>query len=108
MKYGLSDRTLKTLDSIFCKYSGINEVILYGSRAKGNYRTGSDIDISLKSDKTFTHTDFLHITGDIDDSDIPYLVDVSIYAQLSNPELKAHIDRVGKILYSYTNHAQSS
>ncbi|WP_461255971.1 nucleotidyltransferase domain-containing protein [Treponema sp. R80B11-R83G3] len=104
----MPDRTLNTLNSIFCKYPSIKEVILYGSRAKGNYRTGSDIDISLKSDKTFTHTDLLRITGDFDDSDIPYFVDVSIYAQLSNPELKAHIDRVGKILYSYTNHAQSN
>jgi len=108
MKYGLSDRTLNTLDSIFRKYSGINEVILYGSRAKGNYFTGSDIDISLKADKTFTYTDLLHIVGDFDDSDIPYFVDVSIYAQLSNPELKAHIDRVGKILYSSANPAQNS
>jgi uncharacterized protein len=108
MKYGLPDRTLNILDSIFRKYSGINEVILYGSRAKGNYRTGSDIDISLKSDKIFTHTDLLHIAGDFDDSDIPYFVDVSIYAQLSNPELKAHIDRVGKILYSTKNPAEDS
>jgi predicted nucleotidyltransferase len=108
MKYGLSDRTLNTLNSIFQKYSGINEAVLYGSRAKGNFRAGSDIDISLKADKTFTYTELLHIAGDFDDSDIPYFVDVSIYAQLSNPELKAHIDRVGKVLYSSTNPAQNS
>jgi predicted nucleotidyltransferase len=108
MKYGLPDRTLNTLDSIFQKYSGINEAVLYGSRAKGNFRAGSDIDISLKADETFTRTDLLHIAGDFDDSDIPYFVDVSIYAQLSNPELKAHIDRVGKVLYSSTNSAQNS
>lgn len=100
MKYGLPERTLNTLDSIFRKYPGIREAVLYGSRAKGNYRTGSDIDVSLKADETFTRTDLLHIAGDFDDSDMPYFVDVSIYDQLSNQELKAHIDRVGQALYS--------
>ena len=100
MKYGLPDRTLDTLDSIFRKYPGIRQAVLYGSRAKGKYRNGSDIDLSLKTDDTFTHTDLLRIAGDFDDSDLPYFVDVSVYEKLSNPDLKAHIDRVGKVLYS--------
>ena len=102
MQYGLSDRTLNMLDSIFRKYAGIEQAILYGSRAKGNYQNGSDIDMALKTDSSFTRTDLLRIAGDFDDSDMPYFVDVSIYDQLSNPDLKAHIDRVGKILYSVT------
>jgi len=99
MKYGLSDKTLGTLDSIFRKYPGIKECILYGSRAKGNYRAGSDIDLSLKTGDDFGFTDLLRIAGDFDDSDMPYFVDISIYGDISNPELKAHIDRVGKVLY---------
>ena len=100
MQYGLSDNTLSILDTIFQKYPGINQAILYGSRAKGKYRSGSDIDLTLKTGENFTFKDLLRISGDFDDSDIPYLVDVSIYDKLSNPDLKAHIDRVGKILYS--------
>jgi len=100
MKYGLSDRTLNTLDSIFRKYPDIKQCILYGSRAKGNYRNGSDIDLSLKTGDNFSFTDLLRISGDFDDSNLPYFVDVSIYDNISNPELKDHIDRVGKILYS--------
>ena len=99
MKYGLPDRTLYTLNTIFRKYPGIREVILYGSRAKGNYRNGSDIDLSLKTEDDFSFTHLLRIAGDFNDSDIPYLVDVSMYDDISNPDLKAHIDRVGKILY---------
>jgi predicted nucleotidyltransferase len=99
MQYGLSDNTLNILDSIFGKYPGIKQVILYGSRAKGKYRNGSDIDLSLKTWESFTFNDLLHISGDFDDSDIPYFVDVSIYDKLSNLDLKAHIDRVGKVLY---------
>jgi len=102
MTHGLSDRTLDTLYSIFRKYPGIREVVLYGSRAKGTYRSGSDIDLTLKTDETFVRTDLLRIAGDFDDSDMPYYVDVSIYDKLSNPDLKAHIDRVGKTLY-YAN-----
>ena len=99
MKYGLSDRTLDTLDSIFQKYPGIRQAILYGSRAKGKYHRGSDIDLSFKTDNSFTRTELLRIAGDFDDSDMPYFVDVSIYDKLSNPDLKDHIDRVGKLLY---------
>jgi len=99
MQYGLSDRTIATLYSIFQKYPGIKQAILYGSRAKGKYRNGSDIDLSLKTDDTFTRSNLLRISGDFDDSDIPYFVDVSVYDKLSNPDLKAHIDRVGKVLY---------
>ena len=99
MKYGLPDRTLDTLFSIISKYPEIKEVILYGSRAKGNYRNGSDIDLSLKAGDNFSFTDLLRITGDFNDSDMPYFVDVSLYSDLANPDLKAHIDRVGKVLY---------
>ena len=99
MQFGLSDKTLDTLNSIFRKFPGIEQVILYGSRAKGNYRNGSDIDLSLKTGEDFTFSDLLHIAGDLDESDLPYLVDVLIYNKLTNTDLKAHIDRVGKVLY---------
>ena len=100
MKYGLSDKTLDTLNTIFQRYSGIETVLLYGSRAKGNYRSGSDIDLTIKAREEFNFSDLLKISGDFDDSDMPYFVDVSIYENLSNDSLKAHIDRVGKVIYT--------
>ena len=99
MKYGLSDQTLNTLNEIFQKYPGIEAVLLYGSRAKGNFRNGSDIDLTIKAADNFSFSDLLKISGDFDDSNLPYLVDVSVYERLSNDSLKAHIDRVGKVLY---------
>ena len=96
----MSERTFSALYSIFKKYPGIKQVILYGSRAKGKYRRGSDIDLALKTDDTFSRTNLLRIAGDFDDSDLPYFVDVSIYDKISNPDLKTHIDRVGKVLYT--------
>jgi len=104
MPYGLSDRTMKTLNAIFQKHPCIKQAVLYGSRAKGNYKTGSDIDLTLKTDGTESRSELLHVSGDFDDSDMPYFVDVSIYDNLSNPDLKAHIDRVGKVLYSQSDY----
>jgi predicted nucleotidyltransferase len=100
MQYGLSDQTLKNLTALFKKYNGIQEVILYGSRALGAYRNGSDIDITLRTDANFAFTDLLHLMRDFDESSLPYLADISIYNDIENPDLKAHIDRVGKVLYS--------
>jgi predicted nucleotidyltransferase len=99
MQYGLSDYTLNTIQSILRKYPGIHSAILYGSRAKGNFRTGSDIDLTLNTAEDFSFTDFLRVVDDFDESDMPYLVDLSEYRRLSNAALKGHIDRVGKVLY---------
>ena len=99
MKYGLSDRTLDTLDLIFRKYPGIIQAVLYGSRARGNFRNGSDIDIALMTNGDFSNTDLSRIAGDFEDSDMPYLVDVLVYDKLSNQNLKDHIDQAGKVLY---------
>jgi predicted nucleotidyltransferase len=98
--HGISERTLETLSSLFLKYSGIRKAVLYGSRASAAARDASDIDIALFTDGAFTHSDLLHFYGDVDDSDIPYTVDVSLYNELNNPVLKEHIRRFGKVLFS--------
>ena len=103
MQYGLSDYTLATLEGIFSKYQSIKEVILYGSRAMGNYKNGSDIDISLKTDSSFDFDNLLLISRDFYNSDMPYFVDVSIYEKIDNKNLLAHIERYGKILYYNEN-----
>jgi predicted nucleotidyltransferase len=64
MKYGLPDRTLADLNAIFHRYPGITQAVLYGSRAKGKYRNGSDIDLTLKTGNSITRSDLLHIAGD--------------------------------------------
>ncbi|MDR3125255.1 MAG: nucleotidyltransferase domain-containing protein [Endomicrobium sp.] len=97
--YGLSERTLVTLNSVFKRYSGLKEVILYGSRAKGNYKNGSDIDIAIEVNNTFTYKDLARMYGDFEDSDIPYTVDISLYKDLTNQALKEHIKRVGQTIY---------
>jgi predicted nucleotidyltransferase len=99
LKYGLSNTTLKTLRGFFEKYSGIQNVILYGSRAMGNYRSGSDIDLTLKTDDAFTLGDLWHLKSELEESALPYLFDISLFEQLNNANLKDHINRVGRVLY---------
>jgi predicted nucleotidyltransferase len=97
---GLSDYTIETITTILSKRHDIKEAILFGSRAKGNYREGSDIDLSLITDDSFGYHDLLRLQGDFDDSNLPYYFDVNIFGKLSNNDLREHIIRVGKVLYT--------
>jgi predicted nucleotidyltransferase len=99
MAFGLPDRTLQGLKSVFESHPEIEEVWIYGSRAKGNYRPGSDIDMTLKG-KGLTDSVVSRVLVDLDDLNTPYLMDVSIYDSIESPDLIAHIDRVGQRLYS--------
>ena len=87
------DEIIKILES--CE--SINKVIIYGSRAKGNSREGSDIDFTIMG--SVTEKDFSKFWHDLDESYIPYKFDISIYDNLKSESLKDHINRVGKIFY---------
>jgi uncharacterized protein len=95
-KFGLSKSTREKLLLVFKKITEIEAVVIYGSRAKGNFRPGSDIDLTLKgSSLTSRHLTSLLVT--IDDLMLPYKVDLSIFREIENDELVAHIERVGQI-----------
>ncbi|MBU4261702.1 MAG: nucleotidyltransferase domain-containing protein [Proteobacteria bacterium] len=102
MSYGLKDETVEGIKNVFTKYPEVNEAILYGSRAKGNFRPGSDIDLTLKG-KCLNLQLLNKISLAIDDLLLPYTVDLSIYHQIDNPDLIEHIERVGKIFYQSRN-----
>jgi predicted nucleotidyltransferase len=98
MEFGLSETTLSTVRAILDAHPKVESAIVYGSRAKGNYKPGSDIDLTLiGGDLDFDALG--SIAGDLDESDIPYKVDLSILANISNPSLVEHIQRVGKVFY---------
>ena len=76
----------------------VSEVILYGSRAKGNYRAGSDIDLTIKG-KNLTTNWLMDLSMKLDDLLLPYEVDLSIFEHIENNDLVEHINRVGKVVY---------
>lgn len=96
-QFGLSDIDIDKLCSVFKRYSDIKKVIIYGSRAMGNYRPGSDIDLTI-----IGHLDwdtFNQLELELDELLLPYQIDLSLHEVLDNTELKAHIERVGQTLY---------
>ena len=96
--FGLPDDTLRLINDVFSIHSEIEKVLIYGSRAKGNYRNGSDIDLTLIGDSLTTAL-VDELIQQLDDLNTPYLMDISIYSQLQNPDLKLHIDRVACLFY---------
>jgi predicted nucleotidyltransferase len=97
MAYGLSDNAVKKINAVFAKHSGIEKAELYGSRAKGNYKEASDIDLVLYGKITFP--ELLRIESELDELLLPWSIDLSIYKQIDNPALREHIQRVGAIFY---------
>ncbi len=94
--FGISDKSYKLLIDTFSKYPQIEEILIFGSRAKGNYKNGSDIDLALKGSEC-TPDLVLNLTGYINEElPIPYHVDIVDYNTIGNIDLKEHIDRVGK------------
>ena len=96
--FGLKESTVSAIKTIFKQYPKIEKAVLYGSRAKGNYRTGSDIDLTLIG-KELTYSQLVQIETRIDDLLLPYTVDLSLFSHIDNTELIDHINRVGKVFY---------
>lgn len=95
--YGLKSETLEHIIKTIKRCPAVDSIILYGSRAKGNYKNGSDIDITLKGDKLDLPM-LYKIENSLDDLMLPYKIDLSLYAHIKNSNLVEHIDRVGKEL----------
>jgi predicted nucleotidyltransferase len=98
MMNALSESCSRLLISIFEKYDLIQEVILFGSRAKNTHTERSDIDLAIRNSKIDRHV-LGKLKLEIDNSDIPYLVDIQIAEEIKNQHLIDHINRIGKLIY---------
>ena len=99
MIYGLKETVVKRIQQILSAYPDVHNAILYGSRAIGNYKSGSDIDLTLEG-AGLTLKQLNAIANELDDLLLPYELDLSIYHQIDNPELLEHIKRVGVAFYA--------
>ena len=88
---------IEKIVSVFAQHPEIEKAILYGSRAIGNFRNGSDIDLVLVGDVVFST--LLKIESQLDDLLLPYKIDLSVLHKIENKDLIEHINRVGKDFY---------
>jgi predicted nucleotidyltransferase len=105
--YGLSTTVVKQIQQVLSEFPQVYSAILYGSRAKGNYRPGSDIDLTLKING---HSEFHLLTSimdALDNLDLPWSIDVSLLADINNDNLLKHIKRVGIEFYNITTYADT-
>jgi predicted nucleotidyltransferase len=98
MKFGLPESVVLKIQHVFSQHPEIEKVMLYGSRAKGNFRPGSDIDLTILGSNADPQLLSLILT-ELDDLNTPYLMDVSLFSQITSVELRAHIDNFGQIFY---------
>ena len=94
---GLSREDVHVIQQTLRLFPSISEAILYGSRAKGNHRPGSDIDLTLKGN-TLSHQDLLDIELALDDLLLPYKIDLSLHHQLDNQQMIEHIGESEAVL----------
>jgi len=97
--YGLTERDTQTLFGIFNKFQEVESVYLYGSRAKGTHKSGSDIDLAIMNDGVSEKT-IRTIKAEMEDSSLPYFVDITNFTTLTHKEFAEHIQRVGVSFYS--------
>jgi predicted nucleotidyltransferase len=99
MSHGLSADTVDRITSVLAAFPEVEKAVLYGSRAKGDYRKGSDIDLTLFGDG-LTDTVMSRIYWALDDLSLPYKIDLSLFSRLKHLALIDHIRRVGIVLYT--------
>lgn len=95
---GLSEGQRCAIVGVFAEFAEVQKAILYGSRALGRYRPGSDIDLTLVGPLDLQTLNRISLA--LDDLLLPYVIDLSIFSQIDNDRLREHIERVGVEFYS--------
>ena len=98
MRFGLSDTVIRELQDVFSRHANIEKVLIFGSRSKGNYRAGSDIDLAVVG-KDIDYNLLLTIQCEIDDLEMLYSIDLLDYQKQKGTPIGDHIDRVGQVFY---------
>lgn len=98
MRFGLPDAAIDKICQTFAARPEVEKAVLYGSRAKGSHKPGSDIDLTLHG-SALTQRILMELLTELDDLLLPYMIDLSIFADLNHAALREHIERVGVVFY---------
>ncbi len=103
ISFGLKQSDLQNIIAVIQQQDEVEEAIIFGSRAKGNYKAGSDIDIALKGGQV-NHITTTNISYTLNEETLlPYKFDVLNYHTIANEDLVKHIDRIGVSFYKRGN-----
>ena len=100
MKYGLPQSVVQKICAVLIRYPQVEKAILYGSRAKGNYKNSSDIYLTLTRGADFNLNSVYRILRELDELLLPYIIDLSIFNDIDDPDVIGHIQRVGITFYN--------
>src|SRR4051794_21586790 len=98
MDIGLNKNEIVNIYKVLKNINHLDEAIVFGSRAKGNYKPGSDVDLALKGRELNLNV-LNQLSNELDELDLPYLFDICIYDRIENPDLKEYINRNGISFY---------
>jgi predicted nucleotidyltransferase len=96
--HGLDGKTLASIVKVLTRFAEVERAVLFGSRAKGTHRNGSDIDLALVGGE-LNRRILGQIDDALDDLLLPYRFSLVILSNKTDPEVAAHIDRVGITLF---------
>ncbi len=98
MKAAVSSRELELMLAVFQRHPGIVEVRLFGSRAKGTHSDQSDFDLVVSGRLGALEVEAL--AAELDELPLPNQFDVLCMEEIQSDELRAHIKRVGQVIYT--------
>ncbi len=98
MDFGLPKGRRERIIEVLVRFSSIKEVIVFGSRALGTSKLGSDLDFAIIGDN-ITYTDLLRLQRALDELPYGYSYDILDYNKIELPALKMHIDNFGVSFY---------
>ena len=101
-RFGLPPAAVEMIRGVLAAHAHVEQAVIYGSRAMGNYKNGSDIDLTLHG-KGLLNEELLAIMSELDDLLLPYMIDLSLFRSIDHPGLRDHIQRVGLEFYRRPN-----
>lgn len=99
-RFGLSESTIRGIRAALARHGQVERAILYGSRARGDFKNGSDIDLTLCGGDDLTLPVLFRIMDDLDELLLPYTIDVSILSTIKDAGLTEHIRQCGVVFYT--------
>lgn len=97
-RHGISEQTLTRISQVLSRFPEVDQAILFGSRAKATHKPGSDIDLALTGELLDWRV-VGQIYEALDDLLLPYRFSLIVLDWNTDPEVAAHIARVGVSIY---------